>query len=173
LSKSILSTVLSVISVTPARWVALTGSISDELLRRPTEPGEWSALECLQHLLDMERYVFPVRVQLFLTGRDLAAFNPDEQGTKYQKPPAELAVEFASLRADSLKALGKVGLSDLALRSRHSELGLVTLGEMLNEWAAHDLMHTVQAERALMQPLIKGSGPWQRYFADHNLTPDA
>jgi hypothetical protein len=33
--------------------------------------------------------------------------------------------------------------------------------------AGHDLMHTVQAERALMQPFIAGCGPWQPYCADH------
>jgi hypothetical protein len=38
---------------------------------------------------------------------------------------------------------------------------------MLNEWAAHDLMHTVQAERAIMQPFIAGSGAWKVYFSDH------
>ena len=41
------------------------------------------------------------------------------------------------------------------------------MDELLNEWAAHDLMHTVQAERALMQPFIQGCGPWQHYFQDH------
>jgi len=30
--------------------------------------------------------------------------------------------------------------------------------------SAHDLMHTVQAERAMMQPFIAGSGPWRPYF---------
>ena len=39
-----------------------------------------------------------------------------------------------------------------------------------NEWAAHDLMHTVQAERALLQPLIGGSGPWRLYFKDHDVS---
>jgi hypothetical protein len=147
----------------------MTGSISNDLLSRAPAPGEWSALECQQHLLDTERYVFPVRVQLFLTGRDLAAFNPDEEGTSYQQSPAELAAEFASLRADSLKTLANVSQADLALIARHSELGVVTLGEMLNEWAAHDLMHTVQAERALMQPFITGSGAWRVYFQDHDV----
>jgi len=28
-------------------------------------------------------------------------------------------------------------------------------------------MHTVQAERALMQPFIEGCGPWRPYFRDH------
>jgi hypothetical protein len=48
-------------------------------------------------------------------------------------------------------------------------LGTVTLAEFLHEWAAHDLNHTLQAERALMQPFIAGCGPWRGYFADHDL----
>lgn len=169
MSKALLSSIHSVLSITPARWLAITGSIPGELLSRPPAPGEWSALECLQHLLDTERYVFPARVRLFLTGRDLAAFNPDEEGSSYQKSPAELAAEFASLRADSLKELAIVSQADLVLTARHSELGVVSLGEMLNEWAAHDLMHTVQAERALMQPFIASSGAWRVYFRDHDV----
>ena len=47
----------------------------------------------------------------------------------------------------------------------------ITLAELLHEWAGHDLMHTVQAERALMQPFIAGCGPWQPYFADHWIKP--
>jgi hypothetical protein len=47
-------------------------------------------------------------------------------------------------------------------------LGVVTMREMLNEWAAHDLMHTIQAERALMQPFVAGSGKWRHYFGDHD-----
>jgi hypothetical protein len=41
---------------------------------------------------------------------------------------------------------------------------------MIHQWAAHDLNHTVQAERALMQPFIAGPGPWRAAgnFADHD-----
>ncbi|MGW8250602.1 MAG: hypothetical protein ACWGO1_08165, partial [Anaerolineales bacterium] len=60
---------------------------------------------------------------------------------------------------------------DLERRSRHMELGTVSLGDMLNEWPAHDLNHTVQAERALMQPFIQSCGPWQEYFTDHMVRP--
>jgi hypothetical protein len=33
-------------------------------------------------------------------------------------------------------------------------------------------MHTVQAERALMQPFVHGTGPWRPYFHDHDLEAD-
>ena len=75
------------------------------------------------------------------------------------------------LREESLALLSKVGEADLNRTARHQELGMVTLGEMLHEWAGHDLMHTVQGERAILQPFIDGCGPWKRYFPDHAVTP--
>jgi hypothetical protein len=51
----------------------------------------------------------------------------------------------------------------------HPELGRVTLGELVHEWAAHDLNHTIQAEQSVMQPFIAGSGPWRFYFKAHDV----
>lgn len=167
--ENLLLSVQTVLSSTPARWVSLTETIPIELLTRPAAPGEWSALECLQHLLDAERLVFPVRLQCLLAGQDFAAFDPDAQGTKPSgsQMPAEVAAQFAEVRTASLALLGQITPSDFGRTARHAELGLVTLAELLHEWAAHDLMHTVQAEQALMQPFIAGCGPWRPYFAAH------
>ncbi len=161
----------AVLSTTPARWRSLADTLPADLLAREPAPGEWSALDCLQHLIDTEESVFPVRVRAFLEGRDFAAYDPDAQGTKpvVREDPVELAVRFASLREDSLAVLARVTESDLSRTARHAELGLVTLAQHLHEWAGHDLMHTVQAERALMQPFIAGTGPWRPYFADHDV----
>lgn len=81
--------------------------------------------------------------------------------------PDGLAKEFAALRAESLVLFGQLAPFDLARQARHQMFGLVTLSELLHEWAGHDLMHTIQAERALMQPFIQGCGPWQAHFRDH------
>jgi hypothetical protein len=123
----------------------------------------------LQHLIDTERFVFPTRVGCFLRGEDFPAFNPDTQGTAGKRPVDidGLLQDFLGLRIDSLTTLEKVRPADLSRTARHAELGLVSLSEMLHEWAAHDLMHTVQAEKAIMQPLIQGSGAWKVYFSDH------
>jgi hypothetical protein len=43
---------------------------------------------------------------------------------------------------------------------------------MLNYWAAHDLTHTIQAERALMQPLIVNSGHWRTMYREHDVSAD-
>ncbi len=165
-----LEMVKTVLSTTAARWLSLTETVPADLLTRTPAPHEWSALDCLCHILDTEKWVFPVRVQALLAGQNMVAFDPDTQGTQYTTwRPEQLAAEFARLRKDSLAALERVTTQDLTRTGQHSELGTVTLEELLNEWAAHDLMHTVQAERALMQPFIQGSGPWRHYFRDHDV----
>jgi hypothetical protein len=164
---AVLKTMQALITTTPARWISLAQTLPAELLTLPPAPGEWSAVDCLQHLVDTEK-IFQFRIQAFLAGRDFPAFNPDDEGSKpgSQTPPA-LAEEFARLRRTSLAALEKLTPADLVRKARHAELGMVTLSELVHEWAAHDLNHTIQAERALMQPFIQGSGPWKKYFADH------
>ena len=159
----------TILVTTPQRWTTLTATLPAELLRLPAAPGEWSALECLHHLVDTERLVFPLRVNYLLAEQDFPAFDPDSQGSPpvAAQSPAALAAELARLRTASLALFDTVTSADLEKRARHQELGLVTLSELLHEWAGHDLMHTVQAERALLQPFIRGCGPWLSYFADH------
>lgn len=163
----------SVLTTTPEHWKSLSEKLPVELLCKAPAPDQWSALECLQHLIDTER-VFRFRLQCLLEGKDFPAFDPDKQGTKpsTQPSPPELAAEFKRMRTESLQALSRIQSSDLGCKARHQELGTVTLGEMVHEWAGHDLNHTVQAERAIMQPFIHGCGPWQKYFSDHAVRAD-
>jgi len=161
--------VLRVLDTTAERWVKLADTVPTDLITLLPLPSEWSAAECLQHLVETEREVFPVRLRCLLAGEDFPGFDPDAQGTRPDAAAGAqaLAREFRRMREESLTALRGVSTGDLGRTAQHAELGVVSLEEMLNEWAAHDLMHTVQGERALMQPFIAGSGPWQWYFADH------
>jgi hypothetical protein len=164
-----LEMILPVLETTPARWKTLCEAVPAELLRRIPAPSEWSALDCLIHMIDTEKFTFPARVRAFLAKENFAAFNPDQEGTRdFGQPPSTLADEFESLRSVSISLLKTLGEKDLPRTAVHPELGVVTLEQMLNEWAAHDLNHTIQAERALMQPFIVQSGPWRKYFTDHD-----
>lgn len=161
----------ALLATTPDRWRALAAAADADLLRRAPAPGEWSALECLQHMLDTEEHVFPVRVRAFLAGEDFPGFDPDAQGTLVGEveDAVAMAERFARDRAASLELLASVTDADLERTARHADLGIVTLDEMLNEWVGHDVCHLVQAERALVQPFLAASGPWRFYFADHDV----
>jgi hypothetical protein len=165
--ENLIERIQAMLTVTPDRWHCLSQTLPADLMSRRPAPSEWSAVECLQHMIDTER-VFQFRVKCFLDGIDFPAFDPDSQGTKTGgHSPAELAGEFETLRRQSRKSIETLVETDLDRRVRHQELGPVTLREMLSEWAAHDLNHTVQAERALIQPFLLECGPWIAYFKDH------
>jgi hypothetical protein len=154
---------------TPDRWETLTQRLPRSLLARPAAPGEWSAIQCLQHILDTEDQVFTLRIARILEGRAFPGFDPDSESARpsNEGDPILMAQELRTRRQASLEVVGRLKPEDLPSTAAHPELGEVSLGELLHEWGAHDLMHTVQAERALMQPFIEGSGPWRPYFADH------
>ena len=165
----ILEVARPILYTTPLRWENLTQNLPTELITLSPAPNEWSALDCLQHLVDTDRSVFPVRIKALLAGQDFSAFDPNSQGTLPQqgRSPQELAEELAALREANLELFDRLTPSDLARQALHQELGPVTMSELLHEWVAHDLMHTIQAERALMQPFIQGCEPWRSYFVDH------
>lgn len=165
----VLAKVKAVLASTPTRWLNMTEVLPVDLLNRQPAAGVWSATECLIHLLDTE-HIFPARVQALLVGQAIPAFDPDTQGTKNTTAsPGKLAAEFADLRRASLAVLEHVAPQSFNRTAEHSELGMITLGQLLHEWAAHDLNHTIQAERAVMQPFIEGCGPWRSYFRDHEI----
>jgi uncharacterized damage-inducible protein DinB len=158
----------AIITTTPTRWLNLVQAAPLELLLLRPEPGEWSALECLQHLVDTERVSFPVRIKALLAGQPFASFNPHSSHQR-ETPTVALATEFANLRKETLTILEQVTEADLDKRALHAEYGMVSMREFLHHWAAHDLNHTVQAERALMQPFIAGCGPWDVNYVDHDV----
>jgi hypothetical protein len=173
MTSTLIGTVRAILAATPDRWDAVA-RLPDEALRARPAPDEWSALECLGHAVDTEAVVFAARVQALLDERDFAAFDPDAGGTPVTAAtdPLELARRFRANRTESLRVLDRVRDGDLEKRARHAALGPVTLAELLHQWAGHDLMHVVQAERAAMQPFIRGSGPWRPLFSDHDPEAD-
>lgn len=160
----------SMLETSVDRWAAIA-RIDPVLLARQPEAGEWSAIQALQHAVDTELHVFLARVRAIREGRTFPAFDPQAEGGVddiVEDAPA-LVARLAPLRAESLATLASLSPGDATLVGRHAELGEVTMGQLLNQWAAHDTMHIVQAERALMQAFIPASGPWRGYFTDHDV----
>jgi uncharacterized damage-inducible protein DinB len=166
----ILDSARRLLSTTPGRWQSLVEAAPEELLRRPAAAGEWSAADCLNHLLLTERVVFGERLRAILEGRDLVTFDPSEaRDREPERTPLQVAMALAAERAKNLVVLSSLTPDDLERSSRHPEYGMVALRVVLNTWAAHDLQHTVQAEEALMQAFIPGTGPFRFRFADHEV----
>jgi uncharacterized damage-inducible protein DinB len=158
------------LTTTAGRWQSLVEAAPDELLRRPPAPGEWSAADCLDHLLLTERAVFGARLRAILEGRDLVAFDPDAPpDAGPERTPRARAAALAAERERNLAVLNGLTEADLDRTARHPEYGMLALRVVLSTWAAHDLQHTVQAEEALMQAFIPGTGPFRFRFAAHDV----
>lgn len=158
------------LSITPARWRSLVEAVPEDLLLRPPAPGEWSAADCLAHLLVAERHVFGARLRAVLAGGDIVAFDPSQpREPEPERTPAERAAALGAARAEHLAVLGGLTPADLDRTGRHADYGPIALRVILNAWTAHDLQHTVQAEEAVMQEFIPGTGPFRFRFADHDV----
>jgi hypothetical protein len=171
----LLQTTRSILALAPAQWTAFVQDTPTALLTLPAAPGEWSAFQCLCHLLDTESILFPVRLHTFLAGgTSFPGFNPDAESTDYsQHSPSEVLKLFLQHRRDNLLRLSEARPEYLSRQATHTQLGPVTFAQFLNEWVAHDFNHTVQAQRAIMQPFIPASGPWRHYFVDHDISAKA
>ena len=127
-------------------------ALGDEAGWRP-EPGEWSANECVGHLIEAERRGFAGRIRHILS---VSADRPPVHLDGWDPPAvaearrddlrsgSELAVEFEGLRADSLELLRGLRASDLERAGVHPEVGLLRVDELLGEWVHHDRNHVRQ-----------------------------
>src|SRR4051795_12864543 len=87
---------------------------------RPTQ-REWSANECVGHLIEAERRGFAGRIRQILAAAPdeparLEAWDPPavaEARHDDLRPGTELATEFAALRADSVTLVRSLGPEDL------------------------------------------------------------
>jgi len=79
----------------------------------------------------------------------------------------ELLDTFDQLRAASLARLTTLTLTDadLARHGRHPEFGVVTMGQHLATWVAHDLTHVSQVVRVMARQYSDAVGPWRAYLS--------
>lgn len=113
------------------------------------EPGEWSANECVGHLIEAERRGFAGRIRLILASDrpELEAWDPPAVAAgrrDHLRSGTELADEFAGLRAESVAMVRRLGPADMGRMGMHPEIGALRVDELLGEWVHHDRNHVRQ-----------------------------
>jgi uncharacterized damage-inducible protein DinB len=134
---------------TPTWLEVMTAGLSDARWRQRPAEGQWSALEVVRHLLDIETDLYGLRVRRLARGEQTdftggPGFNADrlaaERRYNEADPKAALA-DFRREREATLAALaGEVDLSR-RWRSGTSEGDLAVL---LARFANHDAIHIGQ-----------------------------
>ena len=140
----------------------------DELHWKPAS-DRWSIGEVLAHLVEVET-VFRKRARLMVE-QDAPLLEAYDQNAayaagKYSSGRAQEHLrQFCHERDLSISWLRYVPAKALARTGQHAELGSITLGELLHEWAFHDLGHIRQiAELYRARAFYPRMGGFQKYY---------
>jgi hypothetical protein len=161
---------VALLSRTPATLDAWLRDLPDLWTLTNEGEGTFSAFDVVGHLIHGERTDWIPRAQMLLQygeSRSFEKFDRLAQERESQgRSLGELLDTFAALRAENLVELRRLDLqpSDLERRGLHPELGVVTLGQLLATWAAHDLTHLHQISRVMAHQYREAVGPWTDYL---------
>lgn len=139
--------------------------------------GTWSPFDIVGHLIHGERTDWVPRIEHMLQHGDAVPFPAFDREAMFAASKGlslrELLDTFAGLRAESLARLQAFRLTDadLSRRGRHPEFGVVTMGQHLATWVAHDLGHVSQVVRVMARQYTDAVGPWRGYLSI--LRPDS
>jgi DinB superfamily len=134
-------------------------------------PGTWSPFDVVGHLIHGERTDWVPRVEHMLRHGDTVPFPVFDREAMFSASKGlslgDLLDTFDRLRAESLDRLRVLGLTDadLTRRGRHPEFGVVTMGQHLSTWVAHDLGHVSQIVRVMARQYSEAVGPWKAYLS--------
>jgi hypothetical protein len=152
---------------TPGALDALLRGLPPEWIDSNEGGDSWTAREIVAHLCHADSADWIAHIVEFGESRPFPTFNREERREDCKcKSMAELLDEFAALRAASLDKLRAMALcsADMERRSVHQVLGAVTLAELLNTWAAHDLTHLHQITRVMARQVREDVGPFRRFL---------
>ena len=134
-------------------------------------PNTWSPFDVVGHLIHGERADWMPRVEHLLRHGDAVPFPPFDREAMFEasrgQSLGDLLDTFARTRTESLERLEGLRLSDadLSRTGRHPEFGVVTLGQHLSTWVAHDLGHISQIVRVMARQYTDAVGPWKAYLS--------
>lgn len=161
---------ITLLGRTPAVLDALLRDMPETLTLQNEGDNTWSAFDVIGHLNHCEVVDWMPRAMMILQHGESRTFEPLDRWAQQRdsagKSLAELLDEFALLRAENLRELRALNLSqqELGLLGTHPAFGAVTLSQLLSAWAVHDLTHLHQISRILAHQNRGAVGPWSAYL---------
>jgi hypothetical protein len=161
---------VAILARTPATLDALLRGLPDGWIAAHEGGETWSPFDVIGHLIHGERTDWMPRVRMILERGDTQAFETFDRFAQFAASQGRtlesLLDELAALRKENLRELEALHLTeaDLERRGQHPALGVVTLGQLLATWVAHDLDHVMQVARVLAKQYSDEVGPWRAYL---------
>jgi hypothetical protein len=147
-----IATIAGLLEASVAIVVAEMDAVGAEGGWRPA-PGEWSANECVGHLIEAESRGFAGRIRGILAADrpdippDLEDWDPPAVAAArrdHERDGRELAATFADMRRDGVQLVRWLRPADLDRSGIHPEVGELRVSDLLGEWVYHDHNHIRQ-----------------------------
>jgi hypothetical protein len=163
---------VDLLEVTPEILRGLMTELTDDDARWKPAPDRFSVAEVLAHLSHSEGHCYRMRLDRFMA-EIRPEFDPDDAQMYldlYRDADPEDAFDhFEEQREINIEFLRDLPAGAGERIALHKEFGEITLSQMLNEWALHDLGHIRQiAELARARRYASAAGPMA---ASYNLKP--
>ena len=125
---------------------------SDDFIHFKRDDQSWSPLIVICHLVDEEKEDFRARIQHLMTHPESAPapINPEGwvRARAYEKQDFQSKlIEWSSEREASLRFLETLDPKDEVKGFDHEHFGRFSVGYLMDNWLAHDLLHIRQLTR--------------------------
>jgi uncharacterized damage-inducible protein DinB len=136
----------------PRQIAAVVSGLPDKVLHYKSAPDQWSILEVLGHVADVEIvYAHRLRQMLADTSPTIAPMDQDAwaRNLGYAEVPApESIAVYGLMRLQNLRLLHRLRPGDLEKGAFHPELNRqLTVAELVERIASHGASHLAQIER--------------------------
>ncbi|MGD0771467.1 MAG: DinB family protein [Candidatus Solibacter sp.] len=159
---------LDLLEATPAILRGLMAELNDADVRWKPAPGRFSVGEVLAHLSHTEGHCFRARVDRFLSAEspEIESYDPQHYLELFRNMNPEDAFDhFEEQRETNIEVLRELPPGSGERKAVHPEVGPITLAQMLNDWALHDLGHIRQiAELVRARKYLAGAGPLGEFY---------
>jgi len=146
--------VLAIMQSTPAVFQQLTSSLTESEWQNEITNDDWAVNEIICHLMDTEREIHKMQLQLMLERTDAFIPRPDTSiwasERDYLHVDGRKALrEFSSARAANIELVKNAGDDIWFRKARHAIFGPTNFLEVTSFMADHDRMHVQQAWKTL------------------------
>ncbi len=162
---------IQILERTPGTLRGLLGQATTEDLDWRPAPDRWSISMVLAHLADVEGNGFVARFRAMVGQEDPFLPSYDQLALFAAGRAWDGTAELTRLEAERLRTLEFLRTLPAeagSRRGRHEQLGPITVAELLNEFAFHDLGHLRQlAELYRARVFYPSMGAFRNYYQIH------
>jgi DinB superfamily len=164
---------LAQLETTPEIFRILFEGLTHEEANWKPSADRWCIAEVIEHLSHVEGHGFRSRIDQMLAEDMpvLKEYNQEKFAAAGQYSGRDIEDSFdhwEDQRVTNIEYLRNLNETILARSARHERLGILTIADLLNEWAFHDLGHLRQVmELIRSRRYYPQMGPYQTIYQIH------